>query len=65
MITLHLRPLQFDLLLKLFEDDSEASASSHQHTTSMKRPHPGRRGVKTVGFQVGGFSVVSDCENTF
>lgn len=65
MITLHLLPLQFDLLLKLFEDDEEASASSQQHTTGMKRPYPGKRDMKTVGCQVGGFSVVNDCENTF
>lgn len=56
--------LQFDLLLKLLEDDEEAS-SSHQHTTGIKRSYPGRRDVRTVGCQVGGFSAVNDCENTF
>lgn len=55
--------LQLDLLLRLFEDDEEASASSHQRTA--KSGHSGRRDVKTVGCQVGGFSVVSDCEKAF
>lgn len=65
MITLHLLPLQFELLLKLFEGDEEASASSQQHTTGTKRSYPGRRDMKTVGCQVGRLSVVNDWENTF
>lgn len=56
--------LQFDLLLKLLEDDEEASPSP-QHTTGMKRSYPGRRDARTVGCQVGGFSAVNDWGNTF
>lgn len=50
---MHLLPLQAELLLKLLEDEEEEASGS----SGVKRSYPGRRDAKTVGCQVGGFSL--------